>query len=93
MASTSSRSPNNVNPWNTVTLTNNIIADNVAGAAAGGVSIVDALRVTAVNNTIAFNDSTATSQQAFSNAGDTLVESATGRAGVRSDQQRAAERR
>ena len=67
-----SRSPNNVNPWNTVTLTNNIITDNVAGAAGGGVSIVDALRVTAVNNTIAFNDSTATSQQAFANAGDTV---------------------
>jgi hypothetical protein len=67
-----SRSPNNVNPWNTVTLTNNIITDNVAGAAGGGVSIVDALRVTAVNNTIAFNDSTATSQQAFANAGGTV---------------------
>jgi hypothetical protein len=66
------RSPNNVNPWNTVTLTNNIIVDNVAGAAAGGVSIVDALRVNAANNTIAFNDSTATSQQAFANAGDTV---------------------
>ncbi|MDB5936126.1 MAG: hypothetical protein JWQ01_3470 [Massilia sp.] len=66
------RSPNNVNPWNKVTLTNNIITDNVAGASAGGVSIVDALRVTAVNNTIAYNDSSATSQQAFANAGDTV---------------------
>lgn len=64
------RSPGNVNPWNTVTLTNNIITDNIAGAGAGGVSMVDALRVTAVNNTIAFNDSTSTAQQAFSNPGD-----------------------
>lgn len=67
-----SRSPSNVNPWNTVTLTNNIITDNIAGASAGGVSMVDALRVTAVNNTIAFNDSSATSQQAFANAGDSV---------------------
>jgi hypothetical protein len=64
------RAPNNPNLWNAVTLTNNIIVDNVAGAGAGGVSLVDALRVTADNNTIAFNDTTATSQQAFANPGD-----------------------
>ncbi|TFW32318.1 right-handed parallel beta-helix repeat-containing protein [Massilia horti] len=63
------RAPNNINSWNRVTLTNNIIVDNVAGASAGGVSLVDALRVTAVNNTVAFNDTTATSQQAFANPG------------------------
>ncbi len=66
------RAPNNQAAWNTVTMTNNIITDNVAGASAGGVSIVDALRVIAVNNTIAYNDSSATAQQAFSNAGDTV---------------------
>jgi hypothetical protein len=64
------RSRTNANGWYRVALTNNIVSDNVAGASAGGVSLVDALRVTAANNTIAFNDSTATSQQAFANAGD-----------------------
>jgi hypothetical protein len=64
------RAPNNPNLWNAVTLTNNIVVDNLAGAAAGGVSLVDALRVTADNNTIAFNDTTATSQQAFANPGE-----------------------
>jgi len=64
------RAPNNDATWNSVTMVNNIIVDNVAGFAGGGVSIVDALRVNASNNTIAFNDSTATSQEAFANAGD-----------------------
>jgi hypothetical protein len=67
-----SRSPANPAAWNTVALTNNIVVNNIAGAAAGGVSIVDSLRVSAVNNTIAFNDSTATSQQAFAHAGDNV---------------------
>ncbi|MGZ7007720.1 MAG: hypothetical protein ACXVLX_19120, partial [Ilumatobacteraceae bacterium] len=64
------RSRNNSNSWYRVTLTNNFIVDNVAGASAGGVSLVDALQVNAINNTVAFNDTTATSQQAFANAGD-----------------------
>jgi hypothetical protein len=64
------RAPNNENAWNTVTMVNNIIVDNVSGYAGGGVSIVDALKVNAANNTIAFNDSTATTQEAFSHAGD-----------------------
>ncbi|MFS2215010.1 choice-of-anchor Q domain-containing protein [Telluria sp. Tellsp104] len=64
------RAPNNDNAWNTVTMVNNIIVDNVSGYAGGGVSIVDALKVNAANNTIAFNDTTATTQEAFSHAGD-----------------------
>lgn len=60
---------NNANGWNKVTLTNNVIVDNVAGYAGGGVSIVDALQVSAVNNTVANNDSTGTSQQSFSTTG------------------------
>lgn len=64
------RAPNNESTWNTVTMVNNIIVDNVAGYAGGGVSIVDALKVNASNNTIAFNDTTATTQEAFANAGD-----------------------
>jgi hypothetical protein len=64
------RAPNNENVWYTLALVNNIIVDNVAGYAGGGVSMVDALKVNASNNTIAFNDATATSQEAFSHPGD-----------------------
>jgi MBG domain (YGX type)/Bacterial Ig domain len=45
--------------WNSVTITNNIITNNVAGWDGGGVSLQDALAVNIVNNTIASNDSTA----------------------------------
>ncbi len=48
-------------PWNAVNVTNNIIANNVAGLDGGGVSLVDALAVNIVNNTIVSNDSTASS--------------------------------
>lgn len=65
-----SRAPNNENSWNSVTMVNNIIVDNVSGYAGGGVAIVDALKVNASNNTIAFNDTTATSQEAFAHPGD-----------------------
>ena len=38
-------------PWNAVQVTNNIIANNVAGWDGGGVSLLDALAVNIVNNT------------------------------------------
>jgi hypothetical protein len=60
-----SRSRNNPLPWWSVVLVNNMIVNNVAGAAGGGVSIVDALASRLVSNTIANNDSTATNQQSF----------------------------
>lgn len=63
------RAPTTVDAWNTVTMTNNMIVDNVAGFAGAGVSLVDALRVNGANNTIAFNDTTATAQEAFPSAG------------------------
>jgi len=47
--------------WNSVIVTNNIIVNNVAGWDGGGVSLLDALAVNIVNNTIASNDSTASS--------------------------------
>jgi hypothetical protein len=43
--------------WHQVTVTNNMIVDNVAGWAGGGMSLADALRPAIVNNTIASNDS------------------------------------
>ena len=51
--------------WNTVSVTNNIITNNVAGWDGGGVSLLDALAVNIVNNTIASNDSTASSGVLF----------------------------
>ena len=51
--------------WNTVRVTNNIITNNVAGWDGGGVSLQDALAVNIINNTIASNDSTASSGVLF----------------------------
>ena len=51
--------------WNNVRVTNNMVVNNVAGYAGGGISLQDALRVNITNNTIANNDSTGTNQQAF----------------------------
>ena len=51
--------------WNTVRVTNNIIANNVAGWDGGGVSLQDSLAVNLVNNTIVSNDSTASSGVLF----------------------------
>jgi hypothetical protein len=52
-------------PWNSLTMTNNIIVNNVAGWDGGGVSLLDALATNIVNNTIASNDSTASSGVLF----------------------------
>jgi hypothetical protein len=49
-----------------VTVTNNIIVDNVAGWSGGGISMVDTLNSAIVNNTIVNNDSTAIVGQLFS---------------------------
>jgi hypothetical protein len=47
--------------WNDVRITNNIIANNVAGWDGGGISLQDALNVVIQNNTIVNNDSLASS--------------------------------
>ena len=47
--------------WNDVAITNNIIVNNVAGWDGAGISLQDSLKVQIVNNTIAHNDSLATS--------------------------------
>jgi hypothetical protein len=44
--------------WHSVTLTNNMVVNNVAGWAGGGISMTDTLRASLVNNTIMSNDST-----------------------------------
>lgn len=61
-----SRAPEDPSLWYRVVLANNMIVNNVAGYAAGGVSLKDVLISSLVNNSIANNDSTATNQQSFS---------------------------
>jgi hypothetical protein len=51
--------------WNSVTVTNNIVVNNVAGWDGGGVSLLDTLAANIVNNTIASNDSTASAGTLF----------------------------
>ncbi|WP_427911929.1 Ig-like domain-containing protein [Ramlibacter sp. MMS24-I3-19] len=47
---------NNTRLWNTVTVTHNIIDNNVAGWSGGGISMLDTLVSKVSNNTIASND-------------------------------------
>jgi hypothetical protein len=47
--------------WNNVSITNNMIVNNVAGWDGAGISLQDALNVAIVNNTIASNDALASS--------------------------------
>ncbi len=59
------RSPKDSSKWYQVSVTNNIIANNVAGWAGGGVSIQDAVGVNFINNTIVSNDATASAGVLF----------------------------
>jgi hypothetical protein len=59
--------------WNSVTLTNNIITNNVAGWDGAGVSLQDALVANLINNTIVSNDTTASSGVLFNTNGATLA--------------------
>src|SRR5262249_33614938 len=61
---------NNPSPgWYDVTVTNNIIANNVAGWDGGGASLQDALKVPFINNTVVSNDTTATAGVLFKTLG------------------------
>jgi hypothetical protein len=51
--------------WHRVNVVENTIVNNVAGYAGGGISLQDAVRVQLLGNTIANNDSTATTGAAF----------------------------
>jgi hypothetical protein len=59
--------------WNKVQVTNNIIANNVAGWDGGGVSLQDALAVDFINNTVMSNDTTASSGVLFNTLGAPLA--------------------
>jgi hypothetical protein len=59
------RSPSDPSQWYAVQVINNIIGNNVAGWAGGGVSLQDAVNVSFINNTVISNDATATSGVLF----------------------------
>jgi hypothetical protein len=67
------RFPRNPNEWYEVDVTNNIIANNVAGWDGGGVSLQDALKVNLINNTIVSNDTTASAGVLFNTIGAPLA--------------------
>jgi hypothetical protein len=58
-------SRNNSSGWHRINLDNNIVVDNMAGLAGGGISLQDSARVFIRHNTVAHNDSTATVGAAF----------------------------
>lgn len=57
---------NNPARWYAVSIKDNLIVDNIAGLAGGGISLQDTARSEISHNTIAHNDSTATAGDAFS---------------------------
>jgi len=61
--------------WYTVNVTNNIIANNVAGWDGAGVSLQDALAVNFINNTVVSNDTTASSGVLFNTLGAPIASS------------------
>jgi hypothetical protein len=65
----SSTSSHYFSSWHPITVTNNIIANNVAGWDGAGVSLQDALAVNFINNTVASNDSTASAGVLFDTLG------------------------
>ena len=74
--------PGNFAPWNKVTVTNNIIDNNVAAWVGGGISLSDVLNTSAIiNNTIASNDSTGTAGVLLTGTGETATSTGTGRPG------------
>src|SRR6267143_1428738 len=61
--------------WYSVNVTNNIISNNVAGWDGAGVSLVDALNVNFINNTVMSNDTTASSGVLFNTLGAPVASS------------------
>jgi len=59
--------------WYSINITNNIIANNVAGWDGGGVSLQDALSVNFINNTVMSNDTTASAGPLFNTLGAPLA--------------------
>jgi len=59
--------------WNSVSFTNNIVANNVAGWDGAGISMLDALNLNIVNNTVISNDTTASAGVLFNTIGAPLA--------------------
>ena len=59
--------------WNLVTVTNNIIVDNVGGWDGAGISLADSPNVNIINNTVAYNVSTASAGILFNTMGAPLA--------------------
>ncbi|HET6208477.1 MAG TPA: IPT/TIG domain-containing protein, partial [Terracidiphilus sp.] len=59
--------------WNSVNITNNIIANNLAGWDGAGISLLDALNTNIINNTIMSNDTTASAGPLFNTLGAPLA--------------------
>jgi parallel beta-helix repeat protein len=57
--------PNNSSAWWQVTITNNMVVNNVAGYSGGGISLQDTARSSIINNTVMNNDSTSTVGSTF----------------------------
>lgn len=57
--------PNYATAWYSIDILNNMIVNNVAALAGGGISLQDTSRANIIHNTIAHNDSTATAGEAF----------------------------
>jgi len=68
---------NNINNWFRVDIVNNVIVNNGAGVAGGGISLLDSSNVFIVNNTVSLNDSYATAARAFQNGDPTQAQNAT----------------
>jgi len=67
------RFPSTPKNWYGITVTNNIISNNVAGWDGAGVSLEDALNVNLINNTIVSNDTTASAGVLFNTLGAPLA--------------------
>ena len=74
--------PRNFDAWSRVKVTNNIIDNNVAAWAGGGISLSDVLNTSdIINNTVASNDSTGTAGVLLTGTGETATTTGTGRPG------------
>jgi len=67
--------PTSPNNWYSIQVTNNIIANNVAGWDGAGLSLQDALAVNFINNTVMSNDSTASAGVLFNTLGAPIASS------------------
>ena len=67
--------PTTPSQWYAPTITNNIIADNVAGWDGAGISLLDALNTNIINNTVVSNSTTASAGILFTTIGAPLASS------------------